>query len=123
VPRAGGPRPASGVLIVGVWLRSHEEEDGPVRVYRPASYPFPPARGREGLRFDADGGFGYLAPGPDDRPRDDRPRDDRPGADDGTWRADSRDPALITARVSGQVIRLRVVELTAAVLRLEWTTP
>lgn len=33
------------------WLHSHEEDTADVRVYRPAEYPFPPARGRDGFEF------------------------------------------------------------------------
>ena len=39
------------------WLHSREEDEGDVRVYRPMDYPFPPARGREGLEFRQDGTF------------------------------------------------------------------
>ncbi|MBX2866282.1 MAG: hypothetical protein KTR27_22260 [Leptolyngbyaceae cyanobacterium MAG.088] len=39
------------------WLHSREEDAGGVRVYRPMDYPFPPARGREGLEFRQDGTF------------------------------------------------------------------
>jgi hypothetical protein len=94
-----------------VWLRSPEEEDGPVRVYRPAGYSFPPARGREGVRFDADGGFAYIGPG----------AADVPGVDDGTWCATEQDTAVLTADVDGQVITLRIIEVTGEILRLEWT--
>ena len=100
-----------GDLTDRIWLRSHEEEQGPIRVYRPAGFPFPPSRGREGLRFDADGGFQYLGPG----------GDDRPGVDDGTWRADTPDATIVTATVDDQAITLRIVELAPQILRLEWT--
>ena len=54
------------------WLRSHEEETGDVRVYRPEDHPLPPARGREELTFHSDGRFDYRAPG-------------RAGTETGTW--------------------------------------
>lgn len=96
-----------------VWLRSREEEVGSVRVYRPEDYPFPPARGRDGVVFHADGGFDYLGPG----------RGDRPGKDTGTWRPDPSDPSRITANVAGQTIELHVLEVTDEVLRLTWMLP
>jgi len=39
------------------WTHSREEDQGDIRVYRPSDYPFPPARGREGLEFREDGEF------------------------------------------------------------------
>jgi hypothetical protein len=33
------------------WIHSHEEDTQDVRVYRPAGYDFPPARGRRGFEF------------------------------------------------------------------------
>jgi hypothetical protein len=56
--------------IVGVWLHSHEEDTETTEVYRPADYPFRPARRvRRGLEFRPDGTFIEHGPGPDDRPR------------------------------------------------------
>ena len=42
------------------WLHSHEEDTADVRVYRPADYPFPPARGRDGFEFRPRGEFVYV---------------------------------------------------------------
>ncbi len=95
-----------------VWLRSLEEETGDVRVYRPDGYPFPPARGREGLSFHSDGLLDYLVPG----------RDDRPTAEPGTWQADPGDPARLTARVAGRTIGLHVRSVGPDELRLTWTS-
>ena len=39
------------------WVRSREDESGETRVYRPANYPFPPARGRESIELTQDGRF------------------------------------------------------------------
>ena len=89
------------------WWRSHEEETGPVRVYRPEGFPFPPARGREGFALHPDGRFDHLGPG----------RGDRPVVTAGTW---ERDGDRITAHVDGRRIDLDVVEETADVLRAHW---
>ena len=59
-------------------MRSREEEEGPVRLYRPQDYPFPPARGREGLSLCSDGTFKYLTPG----------RNDKPAGATGHWHGD-----------------------------------
>jgi hypothetical protein len=48
------------------WLRSHEEEQGDVRVYRPNTYAFPPSRGRTGFAFDPNGLFTQLDIAPTD---------------------------------------------------------
>jgi len=96
-----------------VWMRSHEEEQGPVRLYRPQNYPFPPARGREGLEFRSDGTFDYLTPG----------RGDKPVSNTGRWRSAPNDPIRITANIGGTVIELKIVELKDDMLRLEWLSP
>jgi hypothetical protein len=50
------------------WVHSHEEDTGDVRVYRPADYAFPPARGRRGFELKPDGEFVRYGPGPSDKP-------------------------------------------------------
>ena len=51
------------------WLHSREEDEGDVRVYRPAGYDLPPARGRRGLEFRPDGELLAIGPGPADKPQ------------------------------------------------------
>ena len=46
--------------LIGRWIHSHEEDTPNVQIYRPADYPFPPARGRDGLEFRAGGDLVYL---------------------------------------------------------------
>lgn len=42
--------------VVGVtWIRSFEDDKDGTQAYRPESYEFPPARGREGWKFEEDG--------------------------------------------------------------------
>jgi hypothetical protein len=50
------------------WMHSHEEDSGDVQVYRPASYRFPPARGRYGFELKPDGEAVLYGPGPADKP-------------------------------------------------------
>lgn len=56
------------------WLHVPEEDDPDVRVYRPAEYPLPPARGRGGIEFHADGTYADVRPGPVDAPVLSEPR-------------------------------------------------
>ena len=49
------------------WVHSHEEDTGTEMVFRPASYDFPPARGRQGFELKPDGGLIDYAIGPTDR--------------------------------------------------------
>jgi len=49
------------------WIHFREEDKGESIVYRPAGYPFPPARGREGIEFRSDGAFIHYQIGPNDR--------------------------------------------------------
>jgi len=48
------------------WTHSREEDQGDILVYRPNDYPFPPARGREGLEFRENGEFIRYQIGPTD---------------------------------------------------------
>ena len=50
------------------WMHSREEDTGDVRVYRPAEYDFPPARGRRGFEPRPGGELVVYGPGPADRP-------------------------------------------------------
>ena len=57
------------------WTHSHEEDTPDTVVYRPASYAFPPSRGRRSFELRADGAITDFAIG----------RDDRPALAHGTW--------------------------------------
>ena len=46
--------------LIGRWFHSHEEDTVDAQIYRPADYPFPPARGRDGLEFRPGGELVYL---------------------------------------------------------------
>ena len=49
--------------ILGHWIHSHEEDAEGMMVYRPASYNFPPSRGRRGLDFREGGELVYYGIG------------------------------------------------------------
>jgi len=50
------------------WVHVREEDEPGVMVYRPASAPLPPARGRDGVEFRPDGSMVAFSPGPVDVP-------------------------------------------------------
>jgi hypothetical protein len=72
------------------WVHSREEDTGENIVYRPVGYPFPPARGREGIEFREDGAFIHYLIGPSDRPQ----------AINGQWQ--SNEPMIIEVDFSDQ---------------------
>jgi hypothetical protein len=53
--------------LAKTWVHSHEEDKGGTQVFRPADYPFPPARGRDRINLNASGILSRAVPGPDDR--------------------------------------------------------
>ena len=52
--------------LIGAWIHSHEDDTEEVKVYRPASYNFPPARGREGFEIKEGGECIYHGIAPAD---------------------------------------------------------
>jgi len=51
----------------GKWIHSHEEDTADQMVFRPASYAFPPSRGRVSFELGADGHLQQTGIAPDDR--------------------------------------------------------
>ncbi|MDQ4049340.1 MAG: copper resistance protein NlpE [Actinomycetota bacterium] len=52
------------------WVHSHEEDTDDEMVFRPASYPFPPSRGRTSFELRPDGTYLERSPGPVDLPEE-----------------------------------------------------
>ena len=50
------------------WVHVREEDEGDLRVYRPAGWDLPPARGRRGIEFRPGGEMLVYSPGPADKP-------------------------------------------------------
>ena len=50
------------------WIHSHEEDTESEIIFRPASFKFPPSRGRRGFELRADGVLIATGIGPTDRP-------------------------------------------------------
>jgi hypothetical protein len=51
-------------------VRSHEDDTDDELVFRPASYDFPPARGRTSIELRPDGTYVESSPGPVDVPEE-----------------------------------------------------
>lgn len=86
--------------LVGTWIHSHEEDSGAERVYRREGFDFPPSRGRDGFRLEADGSAETIGPGPADVP----------GSAPASWRL--TDDELTISGLAG-LERLRITELAA----------
>jgi hypothetical protein len=59
---------APEALLERTWLRSYEENEGDIEVYRPNTYAFPPSRGRTGFSFESSGLFTEIGIAPADGP-------------------------------------------------------
>jgi len=53
--------------VLGHWVHSHEEDVGDHKVFRPASFTFPPSRGRSWFNLKPGGELVEGGPGPTDR--------------------------------------------------------
>jgi hypothetical protein len=54
--------------VEGKWVHAHEEDTEDAMVFRPASHPLPPSRGRLSFELRPDGTYVESAPGPVDAP-------------------------------------------------------
>lgn len=61
------PEEIDSRLLCNRWLHSHEEDTADQTVFRPASFKFPPARGRDGFELRPDQSMIELRIGPTDR--------------------------------------------------------
>ena len=55
-------------ILHGRWLHSHEEDTSTEMVFRPASYKFPPSRGRTGFELRPDHSLVEIGIAPTDGP-------------------------------------------------------
>ncbi len=81
--------PLDAIVLHGGWLHAHEEDEPGRMVFRPSSYPLPPARGRDGYTFQPGGRVTRIGSGPTDRT----------SAVEGTWSLDPE--GLIRIRMPG----------------------
>jgi hypothetical protein len=56
--------------LQGHWVHSHEEDTEDEMVFRPATYAFPPSRGRMSFDLRPDGTYVESSPGPVDVPEE-----------------------------------------------------
>lgn len=91
------------------WMHSREEDEGDVRVYRPAGYDLPPARGRRGLEFRPDGELLEIGPGPADKPQ----------ATAGHWEPTGERRARVS--LAGEPREVEIVDLEPDRLKLRWS--
>ena len=84
--------------VEGIWVHSHEEDGEGVQVYRPPTYDFPPARGRESIELQAGGALVDRGPGPTDVPAE----------AEGTWAL--RGETLVLRSAAGE----RALDVVAA---------
>lgn len=106
--------PPQAKALVRAWRHSQEEDQGAVQVYRPATYSFPPARGRDGLTFEPNGRLSKLAIAPTDGMQ----------SLPGRWSWESAH--VLHLQVNGQPAqdyRLEVVELTPQILKVSVVEP
>lgn len=99
-----GPPPE----LIGAWVHAYEEDSPGVMVYRPAGYPLPPARGRRGLEFAADGTFTERPLG----------RADVPGRRTGRWASADAEGHRLALDVPGAERQLKVLYVDDQVLRV-----
>jgi len=93
--------------LIQRWGHSFEEDRDGVRVYRPVGYPFPLARGRDGIEFRPDGTYVYWAIG----------RGDATSPQPGSWHLDEQGRIHLTN--AGREPRIaEVVELAPDRLEL-----
>ncbi|MDX6680894.1 MAG: hypothetical protein QOG94_933 [Solirubrobacteraceae bacterium] len=52
----------------GHWVHAHEEDTEDEMVFRPATHPFPPSRGRTSFELRPGGAYVERSPGPADVP-------------------------------------------------------
>ena len=100
------------------WGHSFEEYEAGMAVYRPATHPFPPARGRDGLELRADGSAVRWRIG----------RGDAPEPAEGQWRMDSAGGVVLSFPLGDQTSAdaaaglggesIEVVEVTPDSLRV-----
>lgn len=57
-------------MLFGRWVHSHEEDSETEMVYRPSTFDFPPARGRQSFELNTDFSYIEIGIGPTDRPQE-----------------------------------------------------
>lgn len=85
------------------WLHSHEEDTESEKVFRLASYQFPPSRGRIGFELRQDGNAAVVGIAPTDGPQE----------SEGTWTIDENGQLLIRLPGFGPAADMSVVSMSS----------
>jgi hypothetical protein len=94
--------------LEGRWVHSHEEDSEEEMVFRHATHPFPPSRGRTSFELRPDGGYVERSPGPVDAPRE----------SSGRWSLEGDRLALVaTGEQPARVLEVTRVEPDRLVIR------
>ena len=90
------PEKISPTALHGHWIHSHEEDTPMEMVFRPATFPFPPSRGRQGFELRPDGTAMEIGIGPTDAPQKTQ----------GSWKLEGNDQSTIHMSLPAQRSRL-----------------
>lgn len=94
------------------WIHSHEEDSGGDMVLRPASYKFPPSRGRFGFEMQSSGKVLTTGPSPSDKVQ----------FADGEWKMTGEDTLVLESK-DGGLQRFQLVDLQPDKLVVRPLTP
>ena len=90
------------------WTHSYEDDTSDITVYRPASYAFPPSRGREGFEIREDGVYIRHAIG----------RADYPEQFEGSWEMSEEDELIVTLPKQPP-FELKILSVTEEMLKIQ----
>ena len=96
--------------LFGHWVHSFEEDKPAIQTYRPASYAFPLARGREGFELKENGNFVLHRIGPAD------------GTEPitGTWKSTSKNTIQVSFNNDGMApYTIQLIHITDSLLTLK----
>ena len=80
---------ATQILLHRRWIHSHEEDTDSEVVYRPATFDFPPSRGRAGFELKPDHSYAEIGVSRNDVPQDTA----------GIWELEDSDNLIISISV------------------------
>lgn len=90
------------------WYHSHEEDTADEEVFRPADFPFPPARAaRRSLEFQPDGTYVEYRAGPADRAE----------GTPGRWEAISADTLRVSEGQRPRTLKIEALDKTTLKFR------
>ena len=92
---------ATPELLQKRWLHSHEEDSDAEMVFRPASFKFPPSRGRAGFDLKANKSYVDIGIAPADGPQE----------SSGTWKVDGSNLELVNPSSSTPVRTLQILSV------------